>query len=133
LGGQQQTIAQNQQLFPLTNLSTASGLLRGYSVPTGTRTTAEMSPLSAAATIGAGAAGLVQPKYDTAGNLIKGSSLMDQITNVFKPTTTPPVDITQGNPLGNSNIDKSQWVDNGDGTFTTATGQIVDANGNPQD
>ena len=70
LGGQQQTIAQNQQLFPLTNLSTASGLLRGFSVPTTTKTTAEMSPLSAAATIGAGTAGLVQPKYDSAGKMI---------------------------------------------------------------
>jgi len=96
LGGQQQTIAQNQQLFPLTNLSTASGLLRGFSVPTTTKTTAEMSPLSAAATIGAGAAGLVQPKYDSSGSLIKGSSLLDQITKSFgldntsAPLTTPP-------------------------------------------
>jgi hypothetical protein len=102
LGGQQQTIAQNQQLFPLTNLSTASGLLRGYSVPTTTKTTAEMSPLSAAATIGAGAAGLVQPKYDSAGNIIKGSALIDQIRKSFgfgdtSGLTTPtPIDTTKG-------------------------------------
>lgn len=38
-----------------------------------------------------------------------------------------------GNPLGESNIDKSAWTDNGDGTFTTSTGQVVDANGNPQE
>ena len=88
LGGQQQTIAQNKELFPLSNLTSASGLLRGFSVPTATKTTAEMSPLSAAATIGAGTAGLIQPKYDSAGNLIKGSSLLDQITNIFKPTST---------------------------------------------
>jgi len=92
LGSQQQTIAQNKELFPLSNLTTASGLLRGYSVPTTTKTTAQMSPLSAAATIGAGTAGLIQPKYDSAGNLIKGSSLMDQITNIFKPTA--PVNTT---------------------------------------
>ena len=102
LGGQQQTIAQNQQLFPLTNLSTASGLLRGFSVPTTTKTTAEMSPLSAAATIGAGAAGLVQPKYDSAGNIIKGSALIDQIRKSFgfgdtSGLTTPTaIDTTKG-------------------------------------
>ena len=49
LGGQQQTIAQNKELFPLTNLSTLSGLLRGYNVPTTTKTTAVGSPLSALA------------------------------------------------------------------------------------
>jgi hypothetical protein len=53
LGGQQQTIAQNQQLFPLTNLATLSGLLRGYNVPTTTTTTAQGSPLSGLATLGA--------------------------------------------------------------------------------
>jgi len=96
LGGQQQTIAQNKELFPLTNLSTASGLLRGFSVPTATRTTAEMSPLSAAATIGAGTMGLVQPKYDSAGKLIVGSSLLDQIKKAFEPTTS-----TTGNQTAN--------------------------------
>jgi hypothetical protein len=58
MGGQQQTIGQNQQLFPLNNLSTLSGLMRGYSVPSTTKTTAEMSPLSGLAGIGAGAYGL---------------------------------------------------------------------------
>jgi len=51
LGAQQQTIKQNQQLFPLTNLATLSGLLRGYNVPTTTTTTAQGSPLSAAASL----------------------------------------------------------------------------------
>ena len=46
LGGQQQTIAQNQQLFPLTTLSNLASLLQGYSIPTGTKTTMCMSPLS---------------------------------------------------------------------------------------
>jgi hypothetical protein len=61
LGQQQQTIAQNKQLFPLTNLSTLSGILRGYNVPTTTTTTAEMSPLSALAGLGAGAVGMFTP------------------------------------------------------------------------
>jgi len=110
LGGQQQTIAQNQQLFPLTNLSTASGLLRGFSVPTTTKTTAEMSPLSAAATIGAGAAGLVQPKYSSTGALIAGSSLYDQIKNSFgldknTDTLTTPPDTTTGGTTPTPNPD----------------------------
>lgn len=102
LGSQQQTIAQNKELFPLSNLSTASGIMRGYSVPTATKTTAEMSPLSAAATIGAGVAGLVQPKYDSSGNIIKGSALIDQIKKSFgfgdtSGLTTPtPIDTSKG-------------------------------------
>lgn len=46
LGGQQQTIAQNKQNFPLATLSSLSGLLQGYSIPVGTRTTLCASPLS---------------------------------------------------------------------------------------
>jgi hypothetical protein len=61
LGGQQQTIAQNQQLFPLTNLSTLSGLLRGYSVPTTTKTTAQASPLSVIGGAITGTANLFTP------------------------------------------------------------------------
>ena len=61
LGEQQRTIAQNKSLFPLSNLSTLSTILRGYNVPTTTKTTAEMSPLSALAGVGAGAVGLFTP------------------------------------------------------------------------
>ena len=61
LGEQERTIAQNKELFPLSNLSTLSTILRGYNVPTSTRTTAEMSPLSALAGITTGAAGMFTP------------------------------------------------------------------------
>jgi hypothetical protein len=61
LGEQQRTIAQNKALFPLSNLSTLSTILRGYNVPTATKTTAEMSPLSALAGIGTGALGMFTP------------------------------------------------------------------------
>jgi hypothetical protein len=61
LGEQQRTIAQNKELFPLSNLSTLSTILRGYNVPTSTRTTAEMSPLSALAGVGTGALGMFTP------------------------------------------------------------------------
>lgn len=60
LGGQQQTIAQNRQLFPLTTLASLAGLLQGYQIPTTTRTTLCMSPFSAAGALGAGALGLFQ-------------------------------------------------------------------------
>jgi hypothetical protein len=61
LGEQQRTIAQNKELFPLSNLSTLSTILRGYNVPTSTKTTAEMSPLSALAGVGTGALGMFTP------------------------------------------------------------------------
>lgn len=60
LGGQQQTIAQNQQLFPLTTLSSLAGLLQGYQIPTSTKTTLCMSPLSGIAAVGTGLGGLLQ-------------------------------------------------------------------------
>lgn len=93
LGGQQQTIAQNQQLFPLTNLSNLASILQGYSIPTATTTTLCMSPLSAAAAIGAGTLGIFQPKYDSSGNLIKDSSVLAQTIKGFKdlfPSTPSP-------------------------------------------
>jgi hypothetical protein len=52
LGGQQQTIGQNEQNYPLTKLQSLGTLLQGYSIPTGTRTTLCMSPLSGAAALG---------------------------------------------------------------------------------
>jgi len=39
LGGQQQTIAQNEQLFPLQTLNTGASALRGYQVPTAVNST----------------------------------------------------------------------------------------------
>ena len=39
LGAQQQQIGQNEQLFPLQTLNTASGLIRGYSIPTNVSST----------------------------------------------------------------------------------------------
>jgi hypothetical protein len=75
LGGQQQTIEQNKQLFPLNNLSTLSGMLRGYNVPTTTTTTANGSPLSALASVGAGGAALFQGT----GTDGKGPSLYNQM------------------------------------------------------
>lgn len=95
LGEQQRTLKQNKELFPLSNLSTLSGLLRGYNVPTTTQTTAEMSPLSALAGIGSGAMGLFQGS-GTGGT---GPSLFDNIkkslsSDAFSGTVFDPL---QGN------------------------------------
>lgn len=62
LGAQQQQIAQNQQLFPMSTLSNLSSILQGYSIPTSTKTTLCMSPLSAGAAIGAGTLGMLTPQ-----------------------------------------------------------------------
>jgi hypothetical protein len=77
LGGQQQTIAQNQQFFPLTALSKQAELMRGYQIPTNTVNTYEGSPLSAIASLGSTAAGLSQPTYTIGpdGKLVAGPSL----------------------------------------------------------
>lgn len=85
LGGQQQTIKQNEQLFPLQNLTTLSGLLRGYTTPTTTTTTAEMSPLSALAAVGAGTAGL----FSGSGTGGTGPSLFDNIKSALGSTSNP--------------------------------------------
>jgi hypothetical protein len=75
MGGQQQTIAQNAQNYPLSNLSTLSGLIRGYNIPTSVKTTATGSPLSALAGLTTGAAGLFTPtKFDANGNAVAGST-----------------------------------------------------------
>jgi hypothetical protein len=58
LGGQQQTIGQNAENFPLTKLASLGSLLQGYSIPVGTKTTLCMSPLSSLAAAGTGAMGL---------------------------------------------------------------------------
>lgn len=79
LGGQQQTIEQNRQNYPLTTLSSLASLLQGYSIPTATRTTMQMSPFSALGAIGSAGLGLLTPRYNTAGQAISGSSPLDVI------------------------------------------------------
>jgi hypothetical protein len=66
IGGQQQTIAQNQQNFPMQQLTNASQLLRGYTIPTSTASSYTgpipgayaASPLQQIAGLGALAAGV---------------------------------------------------------------------------
>lgn len=90
LGEQQRTLKQNKELFPLSNLSTLSSMLRGYNVPTTTTTTAEMSPLSALAGIGSGAVGLFTPgaggtgtPYDNLAAALKKMTSGSEATDLF--------------------------------------------------
>jgi hypothetical protein len=71
LGGQQQTIEQNKQNFPLTNLANLSTLLQGYSIPTSTKTTLCMSPLSGVAAVGTGLGALLQNDPKTNKNMLE--------------------------------------------------------------
>lgn len=84
LGGQQQTIAQNKQNFPLSTLSSLSSLLQGYSIPTTTATTLCMSPLSAAAAIGSGTLGLLTPTKAGCSNTIPINQVFNTVKCWFK-------------------------------------------------
>lgn len=95
LGTQQQTIAQNQQNYPLTKLQALAGLMSGQSIPTTSATTLNASPLSGIATVGAIGAGLANSGLGS--TLSKGaSSLYDKVTGA---PTTPTVTDASGNSL----------------------------------
>ena len=119
LGGQQQTIKQNQQLFPLTNLSTLSGLLRGYNVPTTTSTTAQGSPLSALSTLGA----LSQTPA--------ASGLVNAAKDIFKGLTSNSVNTgTTGDPMGGGGT-STGTMDYSGGLKGTPYSVEYDSSGNP--
>jgi hypothetical protein len=81
LGGQQQTIAQNKELFPLTAMNLGAQALRGYNVPTSVSNTYTgpipgayaASPLQQIAGLGSIVGGISQTKFgDAAGNFLSG-------------------------------------------------------------
>ena len=126
LGGQQQTIAQNQQLFPLTNLSTLSGMLRGYNVPTTTTTTAQASPLSVLGGAITGTAGMFAPLKDSAGNILKDAAgnPLTNFSNLTAGLKNAYGEITGSNtatPPNNSNIPAGYTLND--------NGYLVDAQG----
>jgi len=112
LGGQQQTIAQNEQNFPLTNLSNVASLMRGFTVPTTTSTTMQTSPLSTLAGLATGTAGFFQPRYDSKGNVIPGSSNYEAFTSGLS-TLGQKLGLTNGPAtLPGSATDNSGYTDN---------------------
>jgi len=83
MGGQKQTIAQNEQLFPMQQLTNQSQLLRGYTIPTSTGSSYTgpipgayaASPLQQIAGLGALGAGISQTNLGTAiGKLFGGAT-----------------------------------------------------------
>jgi hypothetical protein len=108
LGGQQQTIGQNAQLFPLQALNQQSALLRGYTIPTTSTQTYNGSPLSAIASLGAMGAGLFTKN---ASGTTPFANLMDTISgaksaigSIFSPDTPTQPSNNQtidanGNPI----------------------------------
>jgi hypothetical protein len=112
LGGQQQTIAQNEQNFPLTNLSNVASLMRGFNIPTSTSTTLQASPLSTLAGLATGTAGFFQPKYTTDGKLIVGSAPIDSLSSGMS-SLGKYLGLTGGNTtLPGSATDTSGYTDN---------------------
>jgi len=122
LGGQQQTIEQNRQNFPLTNLANLSTLLQGYSIPTSTKTTLCMSPLSGVAAVGTGLGALLQTNKCGTNLLcsITGSktlgglacSAFTGLKNVFSGSTTPDA-TTVVNDQSQCEVASGYWDDCG--------------------
>ena len=132
LGGQQQTIAQNRELFPLNNLSTLSGMLRGYSVPTTTKTTMQSSPLSVVGGAITGTADLFTKNPAT--GLTKFDSLTsglgnayDKLTDTLKGTTNPAT----GLPTGGTGGEGFTTIPDGYGGYKDTYGNPVDQYGMP--
>ena len=92
LGGQQQQILQNQQMFDLTKAKAASDAMAGIQVPTTTNTTLNASPLSTLAALGASGAGLTQ----LGGGLAK--LITSGIGTLFPNPATVTPDTTKTNP-----------------------------------
>tara|TARA_R110000822_G_scaffold54201_5_gene139067 strand:- start:2377 stop:3429 length:1053 start_codon:yes stop_codon:yes gene_type:complete len=91
LGAQQQATEQAKLNYPMTAQQNYANILRGYTVPT-TQTQSytgpipgaySNSPLSQIAGITAGTAGIFANKVDSKGNEIKGTSVYDQLYNIY--------------------------------------------------
>jgi hypothetical protein len=103
MGGQQQTIAQNEQLFPLQTANLGAQALRGYSIPTDVASTYTgpipgayaASPLQQIAGLGSIIAG--------AGDTALGKSIGTGFSNFLGGLTTKPPG-TVDNPYSDSNL-----------------------------
>jgi hypothetical protein len=100
LGQQQQTIAQNQQLFPMQQLANQSALLRGYTIPTsvsasqtgpGQQGQFQTSPLQQIMSVGTLLGALAKPGADgtsAGGNLVGGlGNIINKISGKFAGST----------------------------------------------
>jgi len=100
LGQQQQTIGQNQQLFPMQQLANQSALLRGYTIPTsvsasqtgpGQQGQFQTSPLQQIMSVGTLLGALAKPGVDgtsAGGNLVGGlGNIINKISGKFAGST----------------------------------------------
>ena len=136
LGGQQQTIAQNQQLFPLQTLNIGAQALRGYQIPTNVSSTYtgpipgaySASPLQQIAGIGAllSAASTSASGAPTAfGNWLGGklTSAGGGLSDLFSGSSTPEFLGGGGTDTTNTGI-----TTNPDGSYTTSGGTSINPN-----
>jgi len=102
LGGQQQQIAQNQQLFPLQVAAQQAALMKGFTIPTSVSSTYtgpipgayQSSPLQQIGSLGAGAMGLFSTP--AGGGASPWSNLVSGIGNMFGTSNAGG---SAGNPL----------------------------------
>jgi len=112
LGQQQQTIAQNEQLFPMQQLANQSALLRGYTIPTsvsasqtgpGQQGQFQTSPLQQIMSVGTLLGALAKPGADgksAGGNLYSGlDSLIKRLTGGTY-TANPSTNTTTSTSIG---------------------------------
>ena len=147
MGGQQQTIAQNQQNYPMSQLTNESALLRGYTMPTSTSSSYtgpipgaySASPLQQIAGLGALGAGISNTQLGqmlfgtadttnpTTGAVIPGASgligkgLSSLINSSGSSGNTQVSDSNTNVPAGS--------VRNSDGTYTGPNGENYNADG----
>ena len=112
MGGQKQTIAQNEQLFPMQQLTNQSQLLRGYTIPTSTGSSYTgpipgayaASPLQQIAGLGALGAGISQTKLgDAIGRGLSSSSdaALTALSKLFNISGTgTPSPLTTSTTIG---------------------------------
>jgi hypothetical protein len=122
LGGQQQQIAQQQQLFPLQTATAEAGLLRGYNVPTATESTYQgpipgayaASPLQQISTLGSLLAAF-NTTPSTGGNT-PGQNLASAIGKIFGGSSAGTFDLSSlgsTTPLptvSTGGFDPNQWL-----------------------
>jgi hypothetical protein len=145
MGGQKQTIAQNEQLFPMQQLTNQSQLLRGYTIPTSTGSSYTgpipgayaASPLQQIAGLGALGAGISNTPMGTAlGKLFSGATdasttALAKLLGITSGTTAAVPGTNETNlPIINT-PGGGTATPNGDGSYTTSDGRIVGVDGNP--
>ena len=125
LGGQQQTIAQNQQLFPLDVAAKQMAALSGAQIPTTTMQTMTGSPLSAIAGLGALAGGMFSKNASgtsAAGNIY--GAVAPVLSDIYSGVKTGAQDVYNKFTTGSTNNPS------GGGGSGAITGTPYDDNGN---